>query len=428
LNNLLNKYRGKGYRNISFGSLTSGFSLVLSLLLASLITNNYGLNIYGQLSILIATLSSADLITRFPTTPISIRYLSHFLKEKKYSNFRGVLVLELVFQLITSLLLFILIFLVSPGLAEYVLKDSSLGNLFIYYYFITLFYSLRSFINSYFNVFKKFKSVFLLSFFENVFKLIGVFIYIKISASRDISSIIIVYIITSGLVFLIYFIYFLKHFSKEISFGKIDFNNFNINQYFKFSSQLFLSSTLKGFHSKFPELFLSYFTDASSVGLYSIYKKIPSILSYYTSSLSIITYPKIVDLKLQNKLFEIKKVLNQYNFEIIILNLGLAFFTIAFSGLIARFFGLENLDNKIFYVIFLSNTILNLNWWNKGYSEAFETKLTIKLHLLIFILLIVTLPFFIKYFSLIGAFGSIALVNLSGVLYVRSHANKILSY
>ena len=391
-----------------------------------MIIKNFGLEIYGQINILTATLSSVVLITSFPTTPISIKLLTNFFEKKNFESFRGVLIVELIFQTFISIFFFLIIIILSPLIAKYLFKQESYTNIIVLFSLIKVISSFKGFINSYLNVFQKFKFLFSFNSLETFFKISGIFLLVKFTSNRYLSDIVFIYLATSILILFCFGILFYFHFNKTISFGRVSFDKIKVKDYFKLSSFLFAATTFKGIHSKLPEIVLSYFSGAQAVGLFAIYTKLASPTTYLTSSFSTINLPRIIIFKNQKKFNQINKIFNQYNQEILFVNIVTGTLIILFQNYLISFFGIKDLKISLLFLLFIYNYIYNLNWWNKIFGEVFNPKLLIILHLVILVISLIILPVLVFYKGFEGVFISMLITNLFAFLFLKYHLKKTL--
>ncbi len=317
-------------------------SLVLAYALLLLITNKFGASVFGRYSI---TITLAQLVVMLFTLglPSAIVKLTSDTINFNSIPQNNYLTKSVLLTLLSGVITTIILYLSSEFLAVTVFKDVQL----IYYFkllslFIIplLFHELLS---NFFRGKKDFKKYNLFTFIvPYILFFIAFFIIMKYVSREEITF------LSYGIGITITFIIEFFLYSKINTHAK---TNFPTQKLLKLSLPMLFSTALLFLLNWTDVFMLGSMKSSTEVGIYNAAFKIASLGFIIIIAINVVITPKISELYSQHKMEDLKKVIRQSTWLIIVLTIPIVFIIILFRKQILGLFGNEFLSGEMSLII-----------------------------------------------------------------------------
>jgi len=183
-------------KDILFGYITQGVTVVFGFINIYIMTNFVGLEIYGQYAILVASVGSMSLLLTARSGEAVVKF---YKREKVYENYKSAntfLLYGFILDLITAVLLFLLTYALSFYIAEYFLKDGLLYEEVILFSVVNVLFFLSGTIKGYFQANEKFYILNGIRILESIVLTI-ILLYVSTQIGRTLLHIVESYVLTS---------------------------------------------------------------------------------------------------------------------------------------------------------------------------------------------------------------------------------------
>jgi len=246
-----------------------------------------------------------------------VKYIPEFLVKKKYNDIKTAITSVFVWQLISSALFSILLFMFSDSLAQHYFKDSAASfiiKIFILYIIFSMIFLLLQ------SIFQGFQRMVLFSFIEPL-RVIVMFILILILFKLGSRLFAPVYAFTLSwiLMSLLLFPFFLKLFNifkyRIIHFAEVT------RTMFAFGLPVLLTSVGARVIARIDTIMLTYFTTLEEVGIYNVVLPSALLFLFFADSISAVALPIISELWTKNDIQKLRDwltVIYKYSFVFII--------------------------------------------------------------------------------------------------------------
>jgi O-antigen/teichoic acid export membrane protein len=157
-----------------------------------------------------------------------------------------------------------------------------------------------------------------------------------------------------------------------------------IKEYWNFNIKTFLSSSLKAGNQNVENLILGFFVNAEVVGVYQTLKKILSPIAIAVQPLSMLSYPKMIQLFELKKIDEIQSMVS--NISLFVLAV-VAIYGVFINISITYIFELMVLKYQPDYynyliIIFFTSAVSALLWWCRIFSNTVNPVYSLHMNLL----------------------------------------------
>jgi O-antigen/teichoic acid export membrane protein len=365
----------------SYGS--QGVVILASFLQLYLINLFFGLEIFGQYSIIVATVGIFSSIVTARSSEAVTRFLKREEINANSGNAKLVIFIGIVVDTTTALLLLALSYFSSSWLAGLFLKDSILWFELFLYAFVVLFGFLKGTFIGVLQAKERFKIINILGVLTAILNVF--FIYIAtISFGNSLKSLIFAFIASSFLStlfasFAFYYIYRLDYLRVFVN-----KNMHLIKDYWVFNIKTFMSSSLKAGNQNVENLILGFFVNAEAVGIYQTLKKLLSPVAIAVQPLSMLLYPKMIQLYETKRIDDIQRMVSKVSLCVlaivalygVLINISLNY--------ILHLMEIKYQHDYLGYliIIFFTSAISALLWWCRIFSNTVNPAYSLCMNLL----------------------------------------------
>jgi O-antigen/teichoic acid export membrane protein len=215
---------------------------------------------------------------------------------------------------------------------------------------------------------------------------------------------------------------------------KITKNIFVKKEFIDTSFSMLLISLSAALLVALPILFLDYFTDEKTVGIFSVAFKIASLISLILTVINTMAAPKFAELFWNDKKVELQKLINQSSKIMFWISLVISITIILFSKQILQTFGDEYKNSAVILTIIVIGQFINSTSGSVGIFMNMSGNQKYSRNIMLVTLFMVTIAYFIfcpKYgilsVAIINTIG-ISIINISSALFVFYKLNLITFY
>lgn len=425
-NFFLNKFK----KDLSVTYLVSMTTMLLGFIIIYVINVFFSVEIYGSVVIIISSVGLFSNLVTANSSESVVRFFKREIILGKLENAKMVVYLGFFIDLITGVLLVIFIYIYSKNICTYFLKNENYQHGVIMYSFIVFFTFSKSSMIGYFQAKEHFIKIQLLGFIETVFKLILIFVFIKIGFSLSLNTIIYAYIVSSFFSFAVTLFYFIKLIRIEFYQVKFKINKILLKEYLNHNYKVFLSFSLKAGSTNIDNLIVAYFIDSKAVGTYEVIKKIISPVQIISSPYSSILYPKMIEyfekrnfIKFQNLIK--KNSINLGKISLLFVSLSIGFLPLIFSILNVSF---KNQYYFIFIICSLTAILGVLMWWVRIFSNVVNPNYSLYLNILATIYQLSVTIILSKLYGIEGMLMSLLFLNILLIyIWIKIYKNYVKS-
>jgi O-antigen/teichoic acid export membrane protein len=396
----------------SYGS--QGIVILAGFFQLYLINRFFGIEIFGQYSIIVATIGIFSSIVTARSSEAVTRFLKREEINANFSNAKLVIIIGLVVDTTTAFLLLALSYFVSTWFADLFLKDSTLWFELFLYAFVVFFGFLKGTFIGVLQAKEKFKIINALGALTATFNV--VFIYIAyIAFGNSLKLLIFAFIASSFLStllasFVFYYIYRVDYVRVSVN-----INMHLIKEYWNFNIKTFLSSSLKAGNQNIESLVIGYFVSAQAVGLYQTLKKLVSPIAIAVQPLALLTYPKMI------RYFEKGTVSKIQSLVVGITKFVLVFsivFILSISMILEPIMSIMEVEFELsylyyFYVMCLTMVFAAMQWWARPFANTVNPMYSVNMNLFATIYQLIVLVAFTYVWGVLGAIWALFLLQLS---------------
>jgi O-antigen/teichoic acid export membrane protein len=371
----------------------------------------YGL-FYAVFTVILFFLSFRDL----GLSQATVKYISEFRVRKNNNAIKTVIISNSSFQLLSSVILAALFFILATPLSEYYFRNELSSLMLKLLTFYILFSALIIILKSPLQSFQRFKVLSLMEFLRNLIVLASLIIFFT-WGFKNIFAPIYAYILASPILFLMMFPFLLKSFP----IFKYKITNFKsiTKKLFLFGIPVILTGVGAKVIGYMDTLILTYFSSFEQVGIYNVILPSATLFLFLGISVSAVAFPIFSELwakKDKIRMSEGLKLLHKYAF---VITIPLIFTVFMFSSLfINLFFGQEYVSGalalQILLVGVLFYTVAGIN--NYIISAIGKPKIVTKIILFSALINFVANMSLIPFFGIIGAAIATSLSYLTTLL------------
>ncbi|MFB0979582.1 MAG: oligosaccharide flippase family protein [Alteromonadaceae bacterium] len=406
-------FQNKFKKDLLFSYASQGIVILAGFAQLFLINRYFGLEVFGEFSIIVATIGIFASVVTARSSEAVTRFLKREELNSNFSNAKLTVFIGVIVDFFTALLLLLLAYFSATSFAELFLKDSKLGSELFLYAFVVFFGFLKGTAIGFFQAKERFSVInsfnALSAILNVIFIVLGIIFY-----DNTLKILIVSLVVSSILSWGIMFLFFLLNVRREYQKYDILYNRSLINEYWNFNLKTFLSSSLKAGNQNVENLILGYFVNAESVGIYQTIKKIISPIAILVQPLSMLFYPKMIICFELHKANEMKRLIFKATRYIAIL-------VIVFGAIIA--FNIEfifelmklsfNPNYSIYlYIVLSTSLITSLLWWVRIFSNTVNPTYSLYLNLMATIYQVIITSFFAYLYGLYGVMFSLLTLQL----------------
>lgn len=358
--------------DLLFSYFTQGIVILFGFIQVFLINHYIGVYIYGQLMIISSSAGLFSLLLTPRTSEAITRFFTREILKNNFENAKFILIIGFFMDLVVALLTVLLIYMFSNFIAQTFMKDASSSKEVFLYSFIVFFTFLRGTIFGYFQSKKMFFTINTITIFESFNKMIMLIMIVFLFQQSSLYFLILSIVASSLFSFVYALILFIKKYKLEFKNTILIFNQDILKEYYKFNIKTFLSSSLKAGNLNIDNLVLGYFLNAQSVGVYQTIKKILSPIGIMVAPISMLVYPKIIELYELNKKNKLNSLILNISFCILLFS---TIYVFAIGFLLDFIFHIMNIEYaKLNYCIYILLSILmlvtSMSWWTRIFSNV----------------------------------------------------------
>jgi O-antigen/teichoic acid export membrane protein len=415
-------------KHLAFSYTTQAVVLILGFLQLFIINKYYGVEVFGQLTIIMATIGVFSSLVTARSSEAVTKFFKIELIRRNHENAKFIISVGLFVDLITAIILVSLVYLFANFMASYFLKDETFSDEIIICSFSAFFMFLRGFIVGFLQakeLFYKVNAITLVDWMLRMFFLVLFVFYLDWLTLKDI---IYSLLFASFFSFIYALLVFLKYYFEEFKGVKFQYNQGLLGKYWSFSIKTFFSSSLKAGNLNVDNLILAYFLNPQIVGIYQTLKKILSPIGLASIPFSTLIYPRFIrnfELKSNDKIVrDIKKV-------------SLFLFTFAIFYIVISFTLLEDVFDfmnvifiqeyqSYFVLIAIFSILIALQWWVRIFSNTVNPNYSIYMNLFSTIYQLSVVVYFVNMFGIVGLIASVIPMHLIIYLYYLLKLKKVL--
>lgn len=298
------------FKNLSWIFSAEGALLISSFIKSVLIIRFLDVEKFGIYGIILASVGTINQFVDFRIKEAIIRYVIEYFSLKKVEKALGMINLCYLLNFLTGIIAFLIILLISPLIAQFLLKDIGLKHLIIIYSVILIISALNPTSEGIFQAFEKFRNLSIISnigiFFELSFivtaiiingELIGIFIAILISK-----------FVNSFILNIMAYKIVKEIMGKNWFAGDIKLLRPDSSEIIRFLINTNITAFLKIFVTNIDILLLSYFKGPYASGIYKIALSIIAVLFVPITSLNKVLYPWLSKFISNKELKKFKKL------------------------------------------------------------------------------------------------------------------------
>jgi len=401
-------------KDLLFSYITQAVTVSFGFIQLFLINRYFGVEIYGQLAIIISTVGIFSSLLTARSNEAVTRFFKREELNKNFENAKLVLLIGFTIDFITAVLLVVLIYFLSNVIASTFLKDVNLSDEIVIYSLITFFIFLRGTLMGYLQSKEMFVNINMINIIESFFKVCGLLIVIYLFSSNSLAVIVYVFLFASLISFVYAFFIFFKSYIKEYLLTKITFNQTLLKEYWNFNIKTFFSSSLKAGNQNIDNLIVGYFLNSETVGIYQVLKKILSPIMIVATPFSMLVYPKLIHYFETNQKDKFKHIITKVSFYILLISISYILISHIFLIDIFQLMNIEfdNIYNVYFLLVSSLYILTSQMWWVRAFSNTVNPNYSIYMNLFATIFQLTITILLSKYFGFIGMLISLILMNL----------------
>lgn len=377
IQNLLNT---KFKKDISFGYITQAVVILVGFINVYLITKYSGIEVFGQFSILVASVGMLSLLATARTGEAVVKFYKREKIENNLQNAKTFVYYGIFVDIVTAFVFFILVYYLSTVLGIFFLKDESFSQIIILFSIINILFFLRGSMLGYFQANEMFYLFNSLKIMEQIL-LSLVLLTIFQSIGNTLSDIVYSYIFVNLIIFFIVLLFFSIRFSKEMKGVSLKFKKDTFNEYIKFNFITFLSSSLKAGNQNIDSLILAYFTTPTTVGVYTIIKKVFNPIRIIAIPFQNITYPKLTKMYHKNELERFDRMIKRVTLLLFLIGIAYCVTILLFSNVIIEIFSIDFQNiYSVIYLMMIFSIFLPLFWWHRNFSNIVDPKISLNIN------------------------------------------------
>ena len=401
------------FNNLSISYIANIFTVISALVSILLITKYAGVEIYGILSIIMATSGILINVFSLRTSEAIVRFIrsEEAIERKVYVKL--IVYIGIISDLLLGVIIVGVFYSISDFIAEYFIKDISYSDEVFIYSILSFLMFLGGTPAGYLKTKEMFVFINKMIILESILKtilLLGLFFILN---STSLFNIILVNIISLFITIIIKYIVFYKEYFNEYGQEIFTFNKILFREYFNFVLKTFTSSLLKAGNHKVDTLILAFVIDVKTVGVYEIVKKIVVIpINFISMPLSMLYYPKLVSaFKLKN-IQDIRTIIFKTTFIIVSVCLFILFIEYIVLSQVLGYLNIVFSEQYYMWLLLLFMFYVPVEWWSRIFSNSTNPVYSIYSNLTSMIYSLTVLVFFAYYFGIIGFLWALLVIKI----------------
>ena len=372
-------------KDLIFSYATQAISISFGFLQLFLINRYFGVNIYGQLAIIMSTAGIFSSLLTARSSEAVTRFFKREELNKNYENAKFVLFIGFVIDFITAMILVLLIYISAEFISTTFLKNESLQQEIVLYSIVIFFGFLRGSFIGFLQSQELFKEINTIAIVESVLKVTFLLISIFVLHRYGLNSVIYVLILASLFSFLYTLYLFFKYYKDKYIRIRFVFNTLILKEYWNFNIKTFISSSLKVGASNIDNLILGYYTNTMTVGIYQTIRKILLPLSLLISPFSTLTLPKFIFYFEQKQFMQLNELIKKITIKLFLLSIVLL---VILFLLLQPYLSYQNIQysNTIlisFFILAIHYILQLFMWWGRNFIILYNPILPIYSNLLL---------------------------------------------
>lgn len=382
----LKDFQNNALRTNIFVNYMSVFvELLTGLVTMTLINRILGVDVYGIIITLLASLSVIRAFITVNNQSAITKYISISIYKKSIEKYISIFSYGMIVDLL-SWGIFLVVVLIIKYLFGETAYSFGFSNKIFQIFLIGISFNILS--SSFIGILhghQKFKTTSLINITANLCKAIFIFVFI----SKGILYVALGYLLSDIVKFFFFLFLGLKIFLKNK--GKFFLNPLYFKEYFEFIKFNFFSLSIKSVISKSDIIILNYFTNSYTVGQFETIKKLFIPLNFIAPSISSALFPKFSKYSVKNEITELKRVIYKGTKFISLMSLAYIIIISLFSEYYST---LQNI--KIDFLVFITLSFyffLNSSmWWGSIYFQNFDVKFPLFTNLILLIATLILVP------------------------------------
>jgi O-antigen/teichoic acid export membrane protein len=412
--------------HLAFSYITQFIVAIFGVLQIFLINKYYGIEVFGQLTIIISTVG---ILNSLATARSSEAVTKFFVIEKikhNNQNAKFVLAIGMTIDFITAIILIAMVYFLANFLANFFLKDINLAHEIIIYAYITFFVFLRGTIIGYLQAKELFHKINAINIFDWSLRILFLFLFIFYLDWLTLKDIIYSLLFASIVSFFYALFIFINSYLPEFKGVKIQYNKLLFQKYLKFNLKTFISSSLKAGNRNIDNLILAFFLDSQVVGIYQTIKKILSPVAMLSIPFSMLIYPKLIDYFTNNKKLRFLNIIKKISLNVLFLGICYVMFALYFLEDLFIFMDVEFLNEYKYYFSLISvfTLISTITWWARPFSNVVNVNYSIYINIFLIAYQLSVAIYLVSMYGVIGLFVSLIAMYLIIYFYYLIKLNK----
>lgn len=405
---LKNKFRA----SLLFSYISQGVIILAGFVQLYVINRFFGIEVFGQFSIIVATVGIFSSIVTSRSSEAVTRFLKREELNANWGNAKLTIIIGLVIDVATALLLLLLSYCFSSWFAELFLKNSALHLELFLYAFVVFFGFLKGTGMGFFQAKEQFITI-------NIFNALGAIFNIIVLAlvilffEHSLKVLIFAFIISSSISCFFTLIILYYRFNKQFNQYPLVFNASLMKEYWHFNVKTFLSSSLKAGNQNIENLILGFFVNAESVGIYQTIKKTLSPIALAVQPLSMLIYPKMIELVEKKRFSELQHVICKLSLLVGIVALVFGVIVGSSLGFVFELIDVvyEAKYLNYFIIAFVTSLISSLFWWVRIFSNSVNPIYSLYLNLMATFFQLIITSILTYFFGLYGVLFALLLLQ-----------------
>ncbi|MFH1819663.1 MAG: oligosaccharide flippase family protein [Pseudomonadota bacterium] len=393
-------------------------SMGSSFLFSLLVTRYAGVEVFGELTLLIALAGFLSNLLTFRTNEAVIA----FYKRGEVNGDHGLCKLSLfagvALDTLVGLLLMLILAIFADVVAGELLHNPETVGAIKLYALMVLVQLVTSTPVAYLMAKGRFKLVWTMSLAANGGKLAVAGLFILAGSAMSLESSVMSMLFPAAVIYLSAYGYLLWLALVGLRKVRVCRSGGMIREYISFSVSTFMSSTLKAGNQNIDSLVLGYLAGTHTVGLYGLFRQFLGALPFLSSPFTALVYPKFVEAVAGHKISLVRKSIGLVNRRLIVAYVIVSMLIIV--CLTAYLWWIReglHLGEKVSFLLLLTAAIVNgLLWWSRPFSNSVNPDISLRANLYASGFLLISLYPSIQFSGMMGAASCMLLLAL--MLYV----------
>ncbi|MCG7531148.1 oligosaccharide flippase family protein [Psychrobium sp. MM17-31] len=361
---------------------TQAITILAGFIQLFLINRFYGVEIFGQFSIILATIGIFSSVVTARSSEAVTRFLKREELSENWESAKFVIVTGLLVDLLTAFLLLLLSYIVAGWFSSFFLKDAKYALELFLYAFVVFFGFLKGTLTGFYQAKENFIVINIFSSLTAVLNILFISIFVYFF-SPTLEFLIISIVFANALSWLIMSMKFYADFQRYYKGYATTYNREIWAEYWRFNLKTFTSSSLKAGNQNIESLIIGYFVDAQAVGVYQTVKKLVSPIAIIVQPLAMLTYPKMIKSFEENNMQQSQMMILKVCKYVLLFSMAYIVLAGGFFDALLGFMSLNVVSNYFLYFLIISFTMVfaSMQWWARPFSNTVNPMYSVNINL-----------------------------------------------